>query len=114
MLLGAQLASSFAETYDLDTEDPDKFVFWSDSTAALFWVATDKKKKVYVANRCRKILNSTQKTQWRYCPGPLNPADTISRGTATATQLESDLQFRFGPRFLYEQEFFWPEQAPLS
>ena len=114
MLIGTQLASSVAETYDLDTTDPEKFVFWSDSTSALFWVSTEKKKKVYVSNRCRKILNSTQRGQWRYCPGSLNPADSISRGSATATHLVSDLQYRFGPRFLYEQPFFWPENIIVS
>ena len=57
-----------------------KFVFWSDSTTTLQWIHGDiTMYKKYVANRVAEILESSEATQWRWCPGELNPADDGTR-----------------------------------
>ena len=42
--------------------------------------------KTYVSNWVAEIQEASQPSQWRHCPGDLNPADDTSRGLS-ASQL---------------------------
>ena len=47
-------------------------------------------------------------SQWRHCPGSLNPADDASRGLSAHQLLSSERWFS-GPAFLPEPEEKWPQ-----
>ena len=52
-----------------------------DSSSVLQWIrGSDKRQQVFVANRVAEILELTQSTQWKHCPGYLNPVDDGTRG----------------------------------
>ena len=57
---------------------------------------------VFVANRLKIIHDSSSTSQWRYIPGPMNPADEASRGHQTERWLR-------GPDFLWKPESEWPQ-----
>ena len=64
--------------------------------------------KTYVANRVSEIKEVSKPSQWRPCPGLLNPADDASRGLSAQKFVKSERWFR-GPAFLSKPPEEWPE-----
>ena len=77
---------------------------WSDSIDCIFWINTvDRVWERFVQNRVMEIRDNV-KVQWRYCPGPLNPADVPSRGLGLCEL------WLVGPEFLTKSQELWPTQ----
>ena len=55
-----------------------------------------------------EIREVSKPSQWRPCPGLLNPADDASRGLSAQKLVKSDRWFR-GPAFLSKPPEEWPE-----
>ena len=54
---------------------------WSDSSSVLHWISnTHERHKIFVANRLSEFLDHSQRSEWRYVPSKLNPADNATRG----------------------------------
>ena len=82
--------------------------FWTDSQITLQYIRNESRRfKTYVANRVCEIRQVSEPTQWRHCPGNLNPADDASRGLSAQQLLSSDRWFA-GPAFLSQPEAEWP------
>ncbi|XP_071041466.1 uncharacterized protein [Parasteatoda tepidariorum] len=106
-LLGARLLHYFCTETKLDRNTA---TLWSDSTVALNWIQGDPNRwKTFVCNQTKEILNYTNPTQWRYCPGNENPADHLSRGVAP-TELKSLDLWCLGPTWLTQSSEFWPSK----
>ena len=83
--------------------------FWTDSKITLQYISNESRRfKTYVANRVSEIRDVSKPTQWRHCPGSLNPADDASRGFSVHQLLSSKRWFS-GPAFLSEPEEEWPQ-----
>ncbi|XP_055685378.1 uncharacterized protein LOC129791308 [Lutzomyia longipalpis] len=98
-------------TYDKfkNTCNADSTYFWSDSTTVLSWLRSPPDDfKVFVANRVRRILQSSEPDQWHHVPGKCNPADIISRGASPAKLRDCDLWWK-GPEWLVASKTSWPE-----
>ena len=84
--------------------------FWTDSMIVLSYIGnTTKRFQTYVANRVKEIRESSEPTQWRHCPGNLNPADDCSRGLDPQKYVEQERWLR-GPEFLWNPRDSWPDQ----
>ena len=77
---------------------------WTDSQIVLFWIASTRKLKPFVAN-CVSEIRSVS-ASWRYCPSADNPADLLTRGL-TYEQLHSSVQWKHGPLWLISPSQ-WP------
>ena len=80
--------------------------YWVDSMAVLCWVKNCKPWAQYVRNRVNKILQYSNREQWFYCPGSINPADLPSRGKYC--DIETNLLWWKGPEFLKLGSQEWP------
>ena len=78
-----------------------------DSLVALCWVKNSKPWKQFVRNRVLKILELTDRSQWRFCPGVLKPADLPSRGLC-GKYLSRDVFWFEGLEFLKQGCELWP------
>ena len=84
--------------------------FWTDSMIVLSYIRnTTKRFQTYVANRVNEIRESTDPSQWRHCPGSLNPADDCSRGLDPQQYIEQERWLR-GPEFLSNPRDTWPDE----
>ena len=84
--------------------------YWTDSMIVLSYIRnTTKRFQTYVANRVNEIRESSDPTQWRHCPGDLNPADDCSRGLDPQKFIEQERWLR-GPEFLWGSKDLWPDQ----
>ena len=54
--------------------------YWVDSVATLCWIKNNKPLKHFVWHRVQDILKVSNREEWHFCPGSLNPADLPSRG----------------------------------
>ena len=82
--------------------------FWSDSTTVLHWIRGASTRHVsFIANRLSEILDTTESTQWHYCPTKLNPADDGTRGLP-ASSITLNSKWLNGPDFLQLGESEWP------
>ena len=63
--------------------------------------------KQFVQNRVDNILKLTDRNQWKFCPGSLNPADIPSRGIR-GSSLPGNQVWWHGPYFLSEPCSAWP------
>ena len=54
---------------------------WVDSLVTLCWIKNNRPWKRFVRNQFEKVLKASDKGEWRFCPGSLNPADLPSRGS---------------------------------
>ena len=81
--------------------------YWVDSMAVLCWVKNCKPWVQYVRNRVNEILQHSNRDQWFYCPGPINPADLPSRGRYR--DIETNLLWWEGPEFLKLGSHEWPK-----
>ena len=111
-LLGAGLMVKLVETIhevmqeELKGQDIEKY-YWVDSMAVLCWVKNCKPWVQYVRNRVNEILQHSNREQWFYCPGPINPADLPSRGKYR--DIETNLLWWEGPEFLKLGSHEWPK-----
>ena len=71
---------------------------------------TSRRFHTFVANRVAEILDSTNVSQWRHCPGEMNPSDDASRGLHLC-QLHPDSRWWRGPDFLRLPGEHWPENV---
>ena len=71
------------------TSYADSVFHWVDSMTVLYWIKKDKPWKQYIGHHIREIHQLTAKNQWRHCPGILNPADLLSRGTTGKELMQS-------------------------
>ena len=63
------------------------------------------------AARVRSVLEKSAESQWRFCPGIVNPADIVSRGSTVIDLLGKNKRLWFhGPEFLRLPENQWPQQ----
>ena len=84
--------------------------YWTDSMIVLSYIRnTTKRFQTYVANRVNEIRESSDPTQWRHCPGDLNPADDCSRGLDPQKFIEQERWLR-GLEFLWGTKNLWPDQ----
>lgn len=82
--------------------------FWTDSKLTLQYINNESRRfKTYVANRVTEIREVSQPSQWRHCPGNLNPADDASRGLSAKELLKNERWLQ-GPDFLSKSEEHWP------
>ena len=83
-LLGAGLMVKIVETilqrYARGIKGQIIEKYWIDATAVLCWVKNRKPWVQYVRNRVNEILQYSNREQWFYCPGLVDPADLPSRG----------------------------------
>ena len=83
--------------------------FWTDSKITLQYINNESRRfNSHVANRVSEIRGVSQASQWRHCPGTLNPADDASRGLSAHQLLSSERWFS-GPAFLSKPEEDWPQ-----
>ena len=77
-LIGTRLPYYFCKVTGHGIADA---TLWSDSTVALGWICNNPKRwKTFVANRVTEIQTYTTPSQWKHCPGEVNPADYLSWG----------------------------------
>lgn len=104
-LLSARLAKQVADCLKFEA---NKF-FWTDSSITLHWIKGNKEKfKLFVKNRVEEIQNLSDTDRWFHCPGKLNPADILSRGS-TVEKLMNSTWF-YGPEFLLQSKDNWPNE----
>ena len=78
--------------------------FWTDSQIVLGYLNNEARKfKIFVANRVQEIQDASSPSQWRYIPGPNNPADLASRGVSAGKLMEHGLWYH-GPQFLKQRD----------
>ena len=80
---------------------------WSDSSPVLHWISkTHERHKIFIAHRLSEILEHSKRSEWRYVPSKLNPADNATPGLpASETHSNSDWLRR--PSFLAKKDQ-WP------
>ena len=98
----------------LSVVDVEYVYCWSDSLDALFWIKEeDRKRKLFIENRVKKIRKNVAPANWRHCPTDRNPADIPSRGMKSLKTLKKDFEkWTLGPEFIREDESSWPEDNP--
>ncbi|XP_054716905.1 uncharacterized protein LOC129226328 [Uloborus diversus] len=83
--------------------------FWSDSKITIFWIKGNPEKfKPFVKNRIEEIRKFTARSDWFFCPGKVNPSDTLSRGAKVSKLLE-DPTWLTGPQWLKNSPDYWPK-----
>ncbi len=87
--------------------------FWTDSTIVLSHVNAppSRRLKLYVHNRMRAIWSKSDRSEWRYCPTSVNPADHASRGMSAKAFVKAK-DWISGPAFLKESPALWPDMPP--
>ena len=94
------------------TSNCSSVYLWTDSTATLGWINSDKPQKVFVANRINKILKHFKAEEWKHIPRKFNPADHGTRGLKPSELKEKWLQ---GTKFLFQDPEHWNfEQTKFS
>jgi len=84
-------------------------LFWSDSKTVLNYINSDSGRfQRFVSNRVAYIRSHTSTLQWLYVPGPLNPADLLSRGVSDVEKFVKCKVWTDGPDFLYNDKNEWP------
>ena len=77
-VMAAQISDMMCRELDVQVA---RSYFWSDSQIVLAYIGnTEKRFKIYVANRVSTIRSLTSPKQWKFVPGKDNPADCITRG----------------------------------
>ena len=99
--MGAELASFVVTEMTLNSSSVQ---FWTDSTATLGWINSDRRQKVFVANRVNKILEQSKGQEWKHIFGKFNTADYGTRGLKP-TKLEK--KWLQGPKFLFQESEHW-------
>ena len=79
-LLGAVILARLVMTILKSLSQELPVIYWTDSMTTLHWICNHKPWKQYVNHGVAEIRKTSSQAAWRYCPGPLNPADLPSRG----------------------------------
>ena len=95
------------------TELPIEKVCWVDSSATLCGIQNEKPWKKFIRDRVKRIGSVTDPQEWRYVPGPLNPADLPTRGLSGKDLLNNKTWLE-GLQFLKQHPDSWPETIPTS
>ena len=82
---------------------------WTDSQVVLDWLSTTKKQPVFVANRLKEILASTDACQWKHVTTKENPAD---HGTRGLNPDKIPAKWLTAPAFLSTRQLSAPENFP--
>jgi hypothetical protein len=109
-LQGAVMSVRLAETLqnELDLKI-SRVLFWTDALTVLRYIQNEEKRwKIFIANRIAEIRESTEPAQWKFVPGPQNPADAATRGLP-ANEIQSSSTWFQGPEFLKKGDNHWPE-----
>ncbi|XP_070527735.1 uncharacterized protein [Cardiocondyla obscurior] len=111
-LCGALLmARLYSETIKTVNINPDKIIFWCDSTIVLHWLKTSPHLlKTYVANRVAEISEITNLIEWRHIRTSDNPADALSRGQLPRQFINNKL-WPEGPAWLLKNESEWHNET---
>ena len=112
-LLGAVILARLVMTILKSLSQELPVVYWTDSMTTLHWIRNHKPWKQYVNHRVAEIRKASSQAAWRYCPGPLNPADLSSRGISGDRLLSCDIWWN-GPSFLQLTEEKWPSLENLT
>ncbi|XP_075151985.1 uncharacterized protein LOC142226012 isoform X1 [Haematobia irritans] len=92
----------------------NKYYFWTDSRTVVQWIRSDHRiYKQFVANRVGEILESSQISDWKLCPGNINPADYGTRAKFPINY-EIDGRWKNGPDFLRMDESHWPLETQMK
>ena len=76
---------------------------WSDSSSVLHWISkTHERHKIFIANRLSEILDHSKRSEWRYVPSKLNPADNATPGLP-ASETHSNSDWLRGPSFFSQK-----------
>ncbi|XP_057305339.1 uncharacterized protein LOC130642266 [Hydractinia symbiolongicarpus] len=90
-------------TYHINNE-----FFWTDSQVVLSYICNSEKRfKIFVANRIQIIKDNSDVNQWHYINTKDNPADYASRGIK-ADQDKAEIWFN-GPSFLWQPRHVWKQ-----
>ena len=81
---------------------------WRDSQLVLDWLSTNKKQPVFVANRLKEFLASTDAYQWKHVTTKKNPAD---HGTRVLNPDEIPAKWLTAPAFLSTRQLSAPENS---
>ena len=73
---------------------------------------TQKRFKVFVANRVQQVTESSDALQWRHILSKMNPVNP-SRGLTRSSNEQVHVWFN-GPYFLWKSEFHWLKQTSLQ
>lgn len=113
-LLGAHLLSKLiVAVRDAGvSEEGTAEYYWTDSYTTLCWIKNSKPWKQYVQHRVSEIRKSTNKENWRFCPGTQNPADIPSRSCSGRELKDSTLWWN-GPSFLKGEKEEWPDMPTI-
>ena len=112
-LMGAVLLSNLVDTVKKTLQEElgqgsIETHFWVDSVATLCWVKNNKPLKQFVRHRVQKILELSNREEWHFCPGSLNPADLPSRGIY-GKHIGTNKVWWEGPNFLVLPFSEWPK-----
>ncbi|GBN44588.1 hypothetical protein AVEN_137744-1 [Araneus ventricosus] len=78
----------------------DRFVFWTDSLIALYWMKGFAKRwKQSISNRVLEVQQNSDPKSWFYCPTGENPADVLTRGVLVESLIDEELWW-YGPSWL--------------
>ncbi|XP_063713744.1 uncharacterized protein LOC134841642 [Symsagittifera roscoffensis] len=77
-LIGSRLVK-FIKTHSSKFIKTPAYLFTDSSTVLQRIHGPDKRQQIFVANRVGEILDLPLASQWKYCPGNLNPADDGTR-----------------------------------
>ena len=114
-LLGALVLTRLVSTVrkSLDSLPNLNCFYWTDSTVALYWIRNNKPWRQYVAHRVNEIRTLSLQEEWNHCPGSVNPADLLSRGSK-GFDLSQNQHWWNGPEFLCKPKAEWPDTTYLS
>ena len=82
---------------------------WTYSQVVLDWLSTTKKKPVFVANRLKELLASTDAYQWKHVTTKENPAD---HGTRGLNPDEIPTKWLAAPAIFSTRQLSAPENSP--
>jgi len=112
-LLGARILARLVNTVKKSFHENIRIFYWVDSLTVLCWIKHDRIWKQYVSNRVEEIRLSTNREDWRHCPGSDNPADIPSRGLP-GPELATSKVWWNGPPFLLFPESKWPGSSTMT
>ena len=88
--------------------------FWTDSQVVFGYIRnTQRRFKIFVANRVQQIREYSDITQWNYVSSKMNPVDHASRGLPGSNSKHLDLWFN-DPQFWWKSEFQWPKEIAVD
>ncbi|XP_058445110.1 uncharacterized protein LOC131426420 [Malaya genurostris] len=104
-VLGMRLSKFVKESIDVPVS---KIIFWTDSRTALAWINADPRNyRQFVSFRVSEILEDTAKSDWRWVPSKLNPADEATKWGSGPYFNRSSRWFH-GPQVLCLPDAEWP------